>query len=92
MLFELGSLEPLLADPDIESIDYNGCDVGFLQYADGSIKPAPPIAASDDKLVAMIQMLGARVGHVPRRFDRGQPRLNLRRPIRLQCNQARKIG
>jgi pilus assembly protein CpaF len=80
MLFELGSLEPLLTDPDIESIDYNGCDVGFLQYADGSIKPAPPIAASDDKFVAMIQMLGARVGHVPRRFDRGQPRLNLRLP------------
>jgi Flp pilus assembly CpaF family ATPase len=80
MLFELGSLEPLLADPDIESIDYNGCDVGFLQYADGSIKPAPPIAATDDKFVAMLQMLGARVGHIPRRFDRGQPRLNLRLP------------
>lgn len=80
MLFHLGQLEPLLADPEVENIDYIGCDQGWLQYADGTSKQAPPLAASDAGFVAMLQMLGARVGHVPRRFDLGQPRLNLRLP------------
>ena len=80
LLFRLGSLEPLLANPQIENIDYNGCDEGWLQEADGSIRRGPPLAASDQELVALIQMIGARMAHVPRRFDLGQPRLNLRLP------------
>ncbi len=80
MLFGLGPLEALLADPDIENIDYNGCDGGWLQYADGTIKPAPVLWAADSALVSFIQTVGARQGHAPRRFDLGQPRLNLRLP------------
>ena len=80
MLFGLGSLEALLADPEIENIDYNGYDEGWLQYADGSVKPAPALWTSDSALVSFVQMIGARQGHVPRRFDLGQPRLNLRLP------------
>jgi Flp pilus assembly CpaF family ATPase len=80
MLFGLGPLEALLADPDIENIDYNGCDAGWVQYADGTTTPAPPLWPSDDALVSFIQMIGARDGHVPRRFDLAQPRLNLRLP------------
>src|SRR6266545_42765 len=68
------------ADPDIENIDYNGCDAGWLQYADGTTTPAPPLWPGDDALVSFIQMIGARDGHAPRRFDLAQPRLNLRLP------------
>ena len=80
LLFGLGPLEALLADPEIENIDYNGCDAGWLQYADGTIKPAPALWTSDSALVSFIQTVGARQGHAPRRFDLGQPRLNLRLP------------
>jgi pilus assembly protein CpaF len=80
MLFGLGPLEALLADPDIENIDYNGCDGGWLQYADGTTRPAPSLWPSDDALVSFVQMIGARDGHAPRRFDLAQPRLNLRLP------------
>jgi pilus assembly protein CpaF len=80
MLFQLGPLEPLLADLDIENIDYQGCDVGFLQYADGTVKAGPALWSSDEAMVSFIQQLGARVGHIPRRFDPSQPRLNLRLP------------
>jgi pilus assembly protein CpaF len=80
MLFRLGALEPLLTDPEIENIDYNGCDEGWLQYADGTTKVAPPMAATDAEFVDLIQMWAGRMGHVPRRFDLGQPRLNLRLP------------
>ncbi len=80
LLFRLGRLEPLLADPDIENIDANGCDNVWLQYADGTIKHGPPIADSDQALVELIALIAGRMGHTARRFDRGQPRLHLRLP------------
>jgi Flp pilus assembly CpaF family ATPase len=80
LLFRLGPLEPLLADPEVESIDVNGCDGVWLEYSDGTCKRGPALAASDEALVDLIQMIAARMGPTPRRFDAGAPRLNLRLP------------
>ena len=80
LLFRLGRLEPLLADPGVENVDINGCDEVWLEYADGTVKSGPPVAASDAELVELIQLIGARMGHAARRFDAAHPRLNLRLP------------
>ncbi len=79
-LFRLGPLQPLLEDPDVENININGCDEVWLKYADGSVKQGPPVAASDQALIELIQLIGSRMGPTPRRFDLGQPRLHLRLP------------
>jgi pilus assembly protein CpaF len=80
LLFRLGTLEPLLTDPEVESIDINGCDSVWLEYTDGTCKQGPSLAPTDEALVDLIQMIAARMGPTPRRFDAGAPRLNLRLP------------
>ncbi len=77
-LFGLGRLEPLLADPEIENIDVNGCDRVWVERSDGTTTQAPPIADSDRDLVELLQRAAARFG--PRRFDLGCPQLDLRLP------------
>jgi pilus assembly protein CpaF len=80
MLFGLGALQLYVEDPEVENIDVNGHDRAFVTYADGSKKLVGQIARSDDELIAIVRNAGARFGLSERRFDAGQPELDLRLP------------
>jgi pilus assembly protein CpaF len=75
----LGGLQPLLDDPDIETININGHAAVFVIRRDGSRHQVAPVAASDEELVALLRALAARGAH-ERRFDRGQPELSMQLP------------
>ncbi|WIV57877.1 CpaF family protein [Amycolatopsis nalaikhensis] len=75
-VFGLGGLEPLLADPEIENININGCDRVFVRYADGRRARLAPVVGSDTELVELIRDLATRSGVEERRFDRGSPIVN----------------
>ncbi len=75
----LGGLQPLLDNPDIETININGHDSVFVIRCDGAREQVAPVAASDEDLVALLRALAARGAH-ERRFDRGQPELSMQLP------------
>jgi Flp pilus assembly CpaF family ATPase len=75
----LGGLQPLLDDPDIETININGHDSVFVIRRDGTRQQVAPVAASDEDLIALLRALAARGAH-ERRFDRGQPELSMQLP------------
>ncbi|MEY9861356.1 pilus assembly protein CpaF [Catenulispora sp. GAS73] len=77
VLFGLGGFQPLLDDPSIENIYANGCDVVFVDTIHEKGKRVAPIANSDEEMIDMIRLAGARTGNDERRFDRGCPELNL---------------
>lgn len=79
-LFELGRLQPLLDDDRIQNITANGCDRVFVDYADGTKMPGPPIAETDDELVELLREIGRRHGLSEREFNPGRPSLNLQLP------------
>lgn len=79
-LFGLGRLETYLADESIENIHANGCDRVRLVRANGCREWGAPIAGSDAELVEILRSAAARAGRSERRFDTGQPVLNLRLP------------
>ncbi|MCO1575876.1 Flp pilus assembly complex ATPase component TadA [Crossiella sp. SN42] len=76
----LAGLEPLLADPDIETININGADAVFVHYADGRRARMPPVAATDADLIDLVRELAARSGLEERRFDRAKPITNFQLP------------
>jgi pilus assembly protein CpaF len=80
LLFGLGPLQRLLDDPDIETINANGCDGVWVRYADGRRVQVEPIASSDAELVELIRLAAARFGLAERRFDLAAPLLDLRLP------------
>lgn len=80
MLFGLGALQIYVDDPLVENIDVNGCDRAFVTYADGSKVLVGTIASSDEELVSLLRSAAARFGLSERRFDAGQPELDLRLP------------
>jgi len=75
----LGGLQALMDDPDIETINANGCDVVFAIRADGTTTIEAPIAPTDEAMVELIRRL-AFSGSEERRFDRGVARLNAMLP------------
>ncbi|MEV6445138.1 ATPase, T2SS/T4P/T4SS family [Amycolatopsis sp. NPDC051716] len=79
-IFGLGGLQPLLADPKVETINVNRFDRVFVQYADGTRAQVAPVAASNDELTDLVRTLAARASSEERRFDRGSPALNLQLP------------
>lgn len=78
--FGLGSLQPLLEDPQIETIDVNGADQVWINYADGRKELAEPVADSDTQLVELIRRWGAYQGQTARDFSPAKPRLRLALP------------
>lgn len=78
--FGLGALQPLLENEDIETIDVNGCDQVWINYADGSKELGDPIADSDEHLVELIRRWGAYQGQTARDFSPARPRLRLALP------------
>ncbi len=80
-LFGLGpALSRLLEDDSVENIHANGADVVWVTRADGSKDQGPPLASSDAELVELVRTVAARMGLSERRFDTGQPTLNLQLP------------
>jgi len=80
LLFGLGPLQRLLDEPDIETINANGCDSVWVRYAGGRRTEVEPIASSDAELVELIRLAAARFGLAERRFDLAAPLLDLRLP------------
>lgn len=78
--FGLGALQPLLEDPDIETIDVNGSDVVWISYADGRKEQGDPVADSDAQLVELVRRWGAYQGQTARDFSPAKPRLRLALP------------
>ena len=77
-LFRLGRLQPLVDDERVENIIITGHDTVFLELADGSIVPGPPVADSQDELIEFLVFLASRSEVNARPFSEAQPSLDLR--------------
>jgi len=71
--YGLGPLSAYLRDPQVENIDINGCDQVWVTYATGEKVAGPPVAASDDALIAMIRTWATRGGQTARDFSAAAP-------------------
>lgn len=78
--FGLGALQPLLENPEIETVNANGCDTVWITYADGRKEAGAPIANSDAHLMELIRRWGAYQGQTARDFSPARPRLRLALP------------
>lgn len=76
-LFGLGRFQPLLDDEMVENIEVYGYDNVLLEYSDGRIVDAPPVAESDEELIEFLGFLGSKYG-AGRPFSEAQPRLHMR--------------
>ncbi|MEW6473551.1 MAG: ATPase, T2SS/T4P/T4SS family [Actinomycetota bacterium] len=76
-LFARGRLQRLLEDTSLENINANGCDVVFLEDANGNKVPGPPLADSDEEFIELIRELARREGLSERLFDPAHPILDL---------------
>jgi pilus assembly protein CpaF len=79
-LFGLGGLQRLLDDPAVETINVNGHDRVFVQYAGGRRARLGSVAGSDAELVELVRTLASRASSEERRFDRASPSLSLQLP------------
>jgi Flp pilus assembly CpaF family ATPase len=79
-LFGMAGLQPLLDDPDVETINITGHDRVFVQYTGGRRARLGPVAGSDAELVDLVRTLASRASSEERRFDRGSPAVNLQLP------------
>jgi Flp pilus assembly CpaF family ATPase len=75
--YGLGPLAAYLRDPNVENVDVNGCDQVWITYASGERVAGPPVADSDDALVAMIRTWAARGGQTARDFSAASPLVNV---------------
>jgi pilus assembly protein CpaF len=77
-LFGLGRLQPLVDDEAIENIEITGCDQVLLEYCDGTLKPGPAVAETDEELIDFLGFLASRSEVNARPFSQAQPRLHMR--------------
>jgi Flp pilus assembly CpaF family ATPase len=77
-LFGLGRLQPLVDDPEIETIEVRGHDRVTLVYAGGVIVDGPPVADSDEEFLEQLHHLASRAGPTGRPFSETDPQLDLR--------------
>jgi Flp pilus assembly CpaF family ATPase len=75
--YGLGSLAGYLRDPNVENVDVNGCDQVWITYTTGERVAGPPVAASDEELLAMIRTWAARGGQTARDFSSAAPLVNV---------------
>ena len=75
--YGLGPLAAYLRDPQVENVDLNGCDQVWVTYATGERVAGPPVAASDEALIAMIRNWAARGGQTARDFSAASPLVNV---------------
>jgi pilus assembly protein CpaF len=79
-MFGMAGLQPLLDDPDVETINVNRWDRVFVQYKDGRRDEVSPISSSNEELTDLVRTLAARASSQERRFDQGSPSVNLQLP------------
>ena len=77
-LFGLGRLQPLVDDERVENIEITGCDQVLLEYTDGTLRPGPPVAETDQELIDFLVFLASRSEVNARPFSEAQPRLHMR--------------
>lgn len=78
-IYGAGQLQELLDDPDVENIDINGADEVWVTYADERGKQRhPPLAASDEDLIRIVQNRAAHASINARPFTAASPELDLR--------------
>ncbi len=75
--YGLGPLASFLRDPEVENVDINGCDMVWVTYATGERVAAPPVATSDEALIAMIRTWATRGGQTSRDFSAASPLVNV---------------
>jgi len=75
-IFGYGRLQPIFDIPDAENIEIHGWDSVMVQYGDGHRDEHPPVADSDEELVAAIRFLGE-MANPPRPFDDAHPMMTL---------------
>lgn len=75
--YGLGPLSVYLRDPQVENVDINGCDTVWVSYATGERVAGPPVAASDDALIAMVRTWASRGGQTARDFSAAAPLVNV---------------
>ena len=75
--YGIGPLAGYLRDPNVENVDVNGCDQVWITYATGERVAGPPVAASDEELLAMIRQWAARGGQTARDFSSAVPLVNV---------------
>jgi Flp pilus assembly CpaF family ATPase len=78
--YGLGPLAGYLRDPHVENVDVNGCDQVWVTYSTGERVTGPPVAASDDELIALIRTWAARGGQTAREFSAAAPLVNVALP------------
>jgi len=71
--YGLGPLAGYLRDPQVENVDVNGCDQVWVTYSTGERAAGPPVAASDEALIAMIRNWAVRGGQTARDFSSAAP-------------------
>lgn len=76
----LGRLQPLLDDPEISDIHVRGCASVWVKLQNGNREQRPPVVDTDYELIELIRRAGTRMGNTERRFDAGNPELNLQLP------------
>jgi Flp pilus assembly CpaF family ATPase len=75
--YGLGPLSDYLRDPQVENVDVNGCDQVWITYASGERVAGPPVATTDEALVAMIRTWATRGGQTARDFSAAAPLVNV---------------
>ncbi len=81
-MFELGRLQTLVEDDQVENIDANGCDDVWIERAGGRLEQGPALAGSDAELVELIQRWTRDLGQTSREFSTARPLARLRLPVR----------
>ena len=76
----LGRLQPLLDDEEVSDIHVRGWDSVWVRLRNGRKERRAPIVESDRALVELIRRMATRMGNSERRFDAGNPELNLQMP------------
>jgi Flp pilus assembly CpaF family ATPase len=79
-LFGLGRLQLLLDDPTIINIHVLGCDHVRIERSTGEVSLGPPLADTDDELIAMFQTLAMRAGSTERSLSSTKPWLDMQLP------------
>ena len=84
-MFGLGRFQALLDEPEVENVHINGCDRVWVELAGGRMEPRPPVADSDEQLMADLQYLASHAGEESRSFSAASPDLDmdLRGAVRL---------
>lgn len=79
-IFGLGRIQSLIDLPLVENIDIDAHDRVSTTFADGRIEYHPPVAASDQELIQMIQQIARTAGTREKDFSPARPKLRMALP------------